>query len=135
MADLPVLEVAAGIILSENKFLATQRPPGKPMAGYWEFPGGKIRAGESPFEALCRELEEELGIRTGKGDFLFCREHVYAGEGFKVRLHFFAIRKWGNEPRSREGQNLAWLTPKEAGMMDFLPADRDIVARPDLFMD
>lgn len=127
--DFPVLEVAAGIILSKNRFLATQRPPGKPMPGYWEFPGGKIRVGESPIEALCRELEEELGIITEKGDFLFCREHVYKAEGFRVRLHFFVVREWVGAPRACEGQKMAWFTPEMAETMDFLPADREIVAK------
>lgn len=133
MFDFPVLEVAAGIILSQNKFLAAKRPSGKPMAGFWEFPGGKIRNGESPFDALCRELEEELGIKTQKWNYLFCREHVYAEEGFVVRLHFFIVRQWIDEPRPREGQEIAWLTPGQAAGMDFLPADKDIVAKIEQF--
>lgn len=129
MYNFPVLEVAAGIILSKNKFLAAKRPVGKPMAGYWEFPGGKIRDGESPFDALCRELEEELGIKTKRLDYLFCREHVYAEEGHVVRLHFFIVRQWLDEPRPLEGQEIAWLTPARATGMDFLPADMEIVAK------
>jgi len=129
MFNFPVLEVAAGIILSQNKFLAAKRPSGKPMAGFWEFPGGKIRKGESPFDALCRELEEELGIKPLKGNYLFCREHVYAEEGFIVRLHFFIVPQWIDEPQPREGQEIAWLTPDQAAGMCFLPADQEIVAK------
>lgn len=129
MNDFPLVEVAAGIISRGNKFLAAKRPSGKPMAGYWEFPGGKLREAESPFDALCRELEEELGIKTISGDYLFCREHLYEREGFAVRLHFFLIQDFAGDPVAREGQEIAWLDPEMADRMAFLPADREILAK------
>lgn len=105
--DRPVTEVAAGILLdSEGRYLLGQRPEGKPYAGYWEVPGGKIEVGETVFDALKRELQEELGIDIESSEELVVLEHDYPHA--YVRLHVSIIRKWSGIPRGCEGQALSW---------------------------
>jgi 8-oxo-dGTP diphosphatase len=102
-----IIEVAAAIILHANGvFLLAQRPEGKPYAGYWEFPGGKVEPGESPRQALARELREELGIEVETAYPWITR--VYAYPHATVRLHFFRVTAWHGEPHPHEGQQLAW---------------------------
>ena len=89
----PVTEVAAGILLDQDgRYLLGQRPKGKPYAGYWEVPGGKIEKNESVFEALKRELQEELGIDIQSSEELTVLEHDYPHA--YVRLHVSIIRDW-----------------------------------------
>lgn len=103
----PVTEVAAGILVdAQQRFLMGQRPLGKPYEGYWEFPGGKVEAGETYFQALQRELQEELGITIQDGIELMTIEHDYP-HAF-VRIHVSIIREWGGEPAGLENQALAW---------------------------
>lgn len=123
------IEVAAGIIWRGGRFLAARRPPDRPLEGYWEFPGGKLEGGESPAEALARELAEELGIGVRKAAFWQSVMHTYAERGFRVRLHFFHVMAFTGEPCPEEGQNLRWITPAEAGRLAFLPADAGILAQ------
>lgn len=92
------IEVAAGIIWRGGRFLAARRPPDRPLEGYWEFPGGKLEGGESPAEALARELAEELGIGVRKAAFWQSVMHTYAERGFRVRLHFFHVMAFTGEP-------------------------------------
>ena len=128
MADLMRhIEVAAGIIWRDGQFLAAQRPSDKIQAGWWEFPGGKLEAGESPAAALGRELREELGITVRQASFWQIVEHVYAGRGFAVRLHFFHVTDFGGEPQPTEGQVVRWVSPADAEALGFLPADADIL--------
>ena len=117
------MEVAVGVVWRGERFLASKRPKQMPLAGYWEFPGGKVEAGESPYAALCRELEEELGIVVQKAEFWRISTHCYARHGVEVCLHFFHVRAFLNEPVPLEGQNLHWVSPAEAKNMGFLPAD------------
>ena len=103
----PVTVVAAGILLdSENRYLLGQRPEGKPYAGYWEVPGGKVEKGETVFQALQRELQEELGIDVQSSEELTVLEHDYPHA--YVRLHVSIIRKWTGVPKGCEGQTLSW---------------------------
>jgi len=103
----PVTEVAAGILLdAEGRYLLGQRPEGKPYAGYWEVPGGKIEKGESVFAALKRELKEELGIDIESSEDLVVLEYDYPHA--YVRLHVSIIRKWIGIPKGCEGQSLSW---------------------------
>ena len=103
----PVTEVAAGILLdAEGRYLLGQRPEGKPYAGYWEVPGGKIENGESVFAALKRELQEELGIDIESSEDLVVLEYDYPHA--YVRLHVSIIRKWIGVPKGCEGQSLSW---------------------------
>ena len=106
-ARRPVTEVAAGILLdSQQRFLMGQRPVGKPYAGYWEFPGGKVEAGETLFQALQRELQEELGITIHDSVDLMTIEHDYPHA--YVRIHVSVIRDWTGEPTGCENQALSW---------------------------
>ena len=119
----PVTEVAAGILLDpEGRYLLGQRPEGKPYAGYWEVPGGKIEQGESVFEALKRELHEELGIEIASSEELTVLEHDYPHA--YVRLHVSIIRDWLGTPQGCEGQKLSWQTISEKGpsVQPLLPA-------------
>jgi len=106
-ARRPVTEVAAGILLdAQQRFLMGQRPVGKPYAGYWEFPGGKVEAGETLFQALQRELQEELGITIHDSVDLMMIEHDYPHA--YVRIHVSVIRDWTGEPTGCENQALSW---------------------------
>lgn len=103
----PITVVAAGILLdSENRYLLGQRPEGKPYAGYWEVPGGKVEKGETVFQALQRELFEELGIQITTSEELTVLEHDYPHA--YVRLYVSIIRQWSGTPVGREGQSLSW---------------------------
>ncbi len=108
MKDKPApIHVAVGILMQANgDVLLARRPEGKPYAGYWEFPGGKVEAGESVFDALKREFEEEIGVRIVTAEEWCGVEHVYPHA--HVRLHFFISREWQGQPQSLEGQELAW---------------------------
>jgi 8-oxo-dGTP diphosphatase len=119
----PVVEVAAGILLDgQGRYLLGQRPAGKPYAGYWEVPGGKIEAGESVFDALKRELQEELGIHIQSSEALTILEHDYPHA--YVRLHVSIIRAWSGSPSGCEGQALSWQVISELGpnVKPLLPA-------------
>lgn len=114
-------EVAVGVLLrADGAVLLADRPAGKPYAGYWEFPGGKIEPGESVAAALARELDEELGIAIGPAlpwvTFEFDYPHAY------VRLHFCRVRQWRGEPAGREGQHLGFFDPAAAAPAPLLPA-------------
>ena len=128
MSALRDIDVAAGIIWQAGRFLAAQRPPDKPHAGFWEFPGGKLEPGEDAAQALARELAEELDIRVRTAAFWRCAEHDYPERGLHVSLHFFHVTAFDGQPSSREGQTLRWILPEEAPALPFLPADAAIVA-------
>ena len=102
-------EVAVGILLREDgAMLLSTRPPGKPYAGYWEFPGGKLEAGETVEQALRRELEEELGITIASASVWKVTEHDYPHA--LVSLHWCKVRDWSGQFEMREGQSMAWQT-------------------------
>lgn len=101
------IDVAVGVLRNaQGEYLFAQRPEGKPMAGYWEFPGGKVEAGESIHDALARELHEELGIDIGGSTHWLEVEHVYPHA--HVLLHFCIITDWQGTPHGRENQDLHW---------------------------
>ncbi|MDQ6684849.1 MAG: NUDIX domain-containing protein [Pseudomonadota bacterium] len=111
MADEPraVVAVAVGVLVgSDGRFLLTSRPAGKVYAGWWEFPGGKVEAGESVEAALRRELREELGIEVAAATSWQSIVVDYAHA--RVRLHFFKVSAWGGEIEMREGQAMSWQT-------------------------
>jgi 8-oxo-dGTP diphosphatase len=120
------VQVAAGILWKNGSFLAAKRPPGKDMAGYWEFPGGKQEAGENIEETLRRELHEELGIRCLSARPWRTFSHSYPD--ITVVLHFMHVTAFSGEPAPRDGQELLWVTPEEARFLSFLPADEPILA-------
>ena len=102
-----MLDVAVGVLMrGDGQFLLTQRPRGKPMSGYWEFPGGKLESGESVLAALVREFREELGIEVT--DAVPWVQRVYAYPHATVRLHYWRILSWHGHATGREGQTLSW---------------------------
>jgi 8-oxo-dGTP diphosphatase len=106
-AHRSVVEVAVGVLVrADGAFLLTSRPVGKPYAGYWEFPGGKLEAGESVEQALRRELDEELGITIGEAQ-AWKTEMVDYPHAL-VRLHFCKVFTWSGELQMREAQSFAW---------------------------
>lgn len=108
-----LLVSAVALIDADGRVLLAQRPQGKSMAGLWEFPGGKVEPGETPENALIRELEEELGISTWSSCLapLTFASHSY--DEFHLLMPLFACRKWEGVPSSREFQNLKWVRPRD----------------------
>ena len=122
-----ILEVAAAVIQrADGSFLLAQRPPGKVYAGYWEFPGGKVEAGEAPARALSRELHEELGIEVERAYPWITR--VFAYSHATVRLNFFRVYSWKNEPHPREDQAIAWQHLHAPMAEPMLPANAPVLA-------
>ncbi|HKB60752.1 MAG TPA: Nudix family hydrolase [Gallionellaceae bacterium] len=122
MTNGRVIEVAAAVVQREDgSFLLAQRPPDKIWAGYWEFPGGKIEPGESPYHALVRELREELGIETETAHPWITR--VFAYPHGTVRLHFFRVTRWRGDPHPHEGQQFSWHWPSGAPRKGMPPAE------------
>ena len=108
-ADRPVTEVAVGVLVrTDGAFLLTSRPVGKAYAGYWEFPGGKLEAGESVEQALCRELHEELGIDVNIDTIQRWRVQMVDYPHALVRLHFCKVLDWSGALQMREAQEFAW---------------------------
>jgi 8-oxo-dGTP diphosphatase len=123
-----VLVAAVALIDADGRVLIAQRPAGKPMAGLWEFPGGKVQAGETPERALIRELKEELGIDTSEsclGAFAFA-SHAYAE--FHLLMPLYLCRKWRGTPVAREHQALKWVRPDRLADFPMPPADVPLVA-------
>lgn len=119
-AGAAVVEVAVGVVFdARGDVLLTQRPAGKPMAGYWEFPGGKLEAGESVAQALARELKEELALDIESVEPWVVREFVYPHA--HVRLHFCRVRRFGGIPVPLEGQGIRWERPGQWAVEPWLP--------------
>ena len=119
------IEVVAGIIKDGNKIFATQRGYGE-QKGFWEFPGGKMECGETPQQALERELKEELAIHVNVGDFLCTVEHDYPA--FHLTMHcYFCTIAGGKAPELLEHEAAKWLAPAELHSVDWLPADIKVV--------
>jgi 8-oxo-dGTP diphosphatase len=117
--------VAGALFDSRGRVLIAQRPAGKHMAGRWEFPGGKIHGGESEFEALRRELREELGVELEAAERMLEICHDYPER--HVQLCMWRVIAYGGEPRTLDGQRLKWVTIAELSSEDLLEADRPIV--------
>lgn len=123
-----VLVSAVALIDVDGRVLLAQRPPGKSMAGLWEFPGGKVEPGETPEAALIRELHEELGIETWSSCLapLTFASHSY--EEFHLMMPLFACRKWQGTPCAREGQTLKWVRLVEMNAYPMPAADIPLIA-------
>lgn len=120
------IEVAAGVLRRGDTVLLAERVRGGHGDGYWEFPGGKIEPGESPAEALARELEEEIGVRIDSPAPLITLSHDYPQR--QVRLHVFEVRGWHGEPAGREGQALQWCALSALDGVQLLEANAPIIA-------
>lgn len=119
--------VAAALVDADGRVLVQRRPPGKPMAGLWEFPGGKVDTGETPEAALIRELDEELGISVEQACLA---PACFASEPLGDRhllLLLYAVRKWNGVPHARHATELKWVRPLELHRMDMPPADRPLI--------
>ncbi len=126
---LPVVLVAAVALVDvDGRVLIARRPPGKSMAGLWEFPGGKLQDGETPEAALIRELREELGIDTRASCLapLCFASHRY--EDFHLLMPLYVCRVWRGQVRAREGQELKWVRAQRLRDYPMPPADEPLVA-------
>jgi 8-oxo-dGTP diphosphatase len=128
LAQLPAVEVVAGLIFDQDRLLVCQRPPGGSFALKWEFPGGKLEQGEGYEAALRRELREELGIEAGRFNEIFRHEHVYPNIT-KVNLRFFRVEDYSGEVQNRVFQQIKWVTVKELLELDFLDGDLPIIRK------
>jgi 8-oxo-dGTP diphosphatase len=124
-----VLVVAAALIDADGRVLLARRPTGKSMEGQWEFPGGKIEPGETPEQALIRELKEELGIDVTESCLapLAFASHDY--DHFHLVMPLYAIRQWRGQPTAKEGQTLAWASKDKFNSYPMPPADIPLVAQ------
>lgn len=121
MSEAGVVRVAVAVLLRGGQVLLAQRLPGTPYAGYWEFPGGKLEAGETARDALVRELDEELGIRVTRAVPWLTQRFVYPHA--HVELDFFRVFDWEGELHGRDGQAIAWQTPGAFDVEPLLPAN------------
>ena len=118
-----VLVAAAALVDIDGRVLICQRPDGKQLAGLWEFPGGKVEAGETPEACLIRELEEELGIKVSHAclaPFVFA-SHAY--ESFHLLMPLYLVRRWEGQVTNREHKAMAWVKPNEMDRYEMPPAD------------
>ncbi len=122
-----VLVAAVALIDPDGRVLLAQRPEGKSMAGLWEFPGGKVEAGESPEATLIRELDEELGIEVKEACLapLTFASHRY--EDFHLLMPLYVCRRWSGNVRGREGQSLKWVRPNRLREFPMPPADEPLI--------
>ena len=123
-----VLVTAAALIDADGRVLLAQRPEGKPMAGLWEFPGGKVHDGETPERALIRELDEELGIDVEASCLAPLTFASHAYPDFHLLMPLYVCRKWSGIVTAREGQQLKWVRPPRLGDYPMPPADKPLVA-------
>ncbi len=127
-----VIVVAAALLRGDGRVLMQRRPPGKAHGGVWEFPGGKVEAGESLEAALARELAEELGIALDPAALVpaaFAAEPPQPGAVRRLILALYAARAWGGEPLALEGGEVQWFEPSEMAALEMPPLDVPLVAR------
>ena len=130
MSIKTVLVAACALVDADGRVLIAQRPDGKPMAGLWEFPGGKVEEGERPEETLIRELKEELSIAVSEPCLapLTFASHVYPD--FHLLMPLYVCRRWEGTVRATEGQQLAWVRPNR--LRDYEMPEADVPLVPHL---
>jgi 8-oxo-dGTP diphosphatase len=122
------VDVVVGLVNdASGRWLVNCRPPGRPLAGSWEFPGGKLQPDEAPLAALKRELDEELGIEVLDADPVLALVHDYPDK--RVRLDVWHVRRYRGQVTARDGQPLRWVTVAECRQLQLLDADWPIVER------
>jgi 8-oxo-dGTP diphosphatase len=125
----PIILVAAVVLLNEEgKVLLAKRPPGRPLAGLWEFPGGKVDPGEDPETALIRELMEELGIEIARADLVPLTFASHAYPEFHLLMPLYLCKRWEGDIAAQENQELLWVKPDELRLYDMPPADEPLKA-------
>jgi 8-oxo-dGTP diphosphatase len=122
-----LLVVAAALADADNRVLLAQRPEGKPLAGLWEFPGGKVEPGERPEETLIRELHEELGIVVKEACLAPLTFASHAYDGFHLLMPLYICRRWDGFVTAREGQALKWVRPQALRDYPMPPADAPLI--------
>jgi len=123
-SNSPIVIVAACALLDqEGRVLLAKRPEGRPLAGLWEFPGGKVEAGEKPDAALIRELREELGIAVAQQDLAPLTFASHAYPDFHLLMPVYLCRRWQGQVTAHEGQELLWVRPDTLHLYDMPPAD------------
>lgn len=123
------LVAAIALIDSEHRVLIAQRPEGKPMAGLWEFPGGKVEAGETPEQALFREIKEELAIEICLPCLMPLNFASHTYETFHLLMPLYLCRKWDGEIEPREGQKIEWVRAMHLSRYPMPPADEPLIPR------
>ncbi len=123
-----VLVVACAFVDADGRVLLAQRPQGKPMAGLWEFPGGKVEAGETPEQTLVRETEEELGVVVRPACLAPLTFASHAYPDFHLLMPLYVCRRWEGTMTAKEGQRLAWVRPNRLRDYPMPPADEPLVA-------
>lgn len=122
-----LLVVACALVDSDSRVLVTQRPEGKALAGLWEFPGGKLEAGERPEPALIRELAEELGITVQEACLAPLTFASHAYPDFHLLMPLYICRRWEGSVASQEGQALKWLRASKLRELSMPPADEPLI--------
>jgi 8-oxo-dGTP diphosphatase len=121
------LVVACALVDADRRVLIAQRPEGKPLAGLWEFPGGKVDPGERPEQTLIRELHEEIGITVREACLAPLTFASYAYEDFHLLMPLYICRRWDGEVIAREGQKLAWVRANKLRGYPMPPADIPLI--------
>ncbi len=129
MAGLPLVLVAAcALVDADGRVLISKRPDGKPLAGLWEFPGGKVETDEKPETALIRELKEELAIDVSEACLAPLTFASHAYEAFHLLMPLYICRRWNGFVTAREGQDLKWVRPIRLRDYPMPPADLPLIA-------
>jgi len=123
-----LIVVACALIDSQGRVLLGERPQGKNFAGLWEFPGGKVEIGETPEQALIRELEEEIGVKVSEADLQPLNFSSHASPDFHLLMPLYLCHSYSGTPQGREGQRLQWVAPEQLEYYPMPQADKPLIA-------